>query len=106
MMRCVAAGGMVVNYGFISGLPCELHFNEVWQKEAALVGMSAGRGLARRSMDDLRRLYGHLARKIAAGQLRAAIAGTYTLDRAAEAFRHALRTGAERDGKIILLPNG
>ncbi|MDX2144756.1 MAG: zinc-dependent alcohol dehydrogenase family protein [Rhodospirillaceae bacterium] len=106
MMRCVSSGGVVVNYGFISGQPCEVHFNEVWQKEATLRGMSAGRGLAQRSMDELRRVYAHLAQLIAGGQMRAAIAGTYTLDRATEAFRHALRTGAERDGKIILLPNG
>jgi NADPH:quinone reductase-like Zn-dependent oxidoreductase len=106
MVRCVSSGGVVVNYGFISGQPCEVHFTEVWQKNARVVGMSAGRGLAKRGMDEMRRLYAHLATMIAAGQLRAAIAGAYPLERAADAFRHALRTGVERDGKIILLPNG
>lgn len=106
MARCVAQGGMVVNYGFISGKPCEIHFNELFQKDVRLVGMSTGRGIAKRSMDELRTIYAGLAAKIASGQMRAAIAGTYTLDRATEAFAHALRTGNERDGKIILLPNG
>jgi len=106
MARCVAQGGMVVNYGFISGKPCEIHFNELFQKDVRLVGMSTGRGIAKRSMDELRTIYADLAAKIASGQMRAAIAGTYTLDRATEAFAHALRTGNERDGKIILLPNG
>jgi NADPH:quinone reductase-like Zn-dependent oxidoreductase len=106
MARCVGSGGTVVNYGFISGEPCKIHFTEMFQKEVTLKGMSAGRGMAKRNRDDLRAIYTRLAAMIADGRLKAAIAGTYTLDRAHEAFAHALKTGAERDGKIVLLPNG
>ncbi|MBL8629978.1 MAG: zinc-dependent alcohol dehydrogenase family protein [Rhodospirillaceae bacterium] len=104
--HCLANGGTVVNYGFISGKPSEIHFNELFWKDIKLVGMSTSRGLAKRSMDELRNIYAKLAGMIATGEMRAAIAGTYTLDQYADAFRHALRTGAERDGKVILLPNG
>ncbi len=104
--HCLAAGGTVVNYGYISGKPSEIHFNEMFWKDIKLVGMSTSRGLQKRSMDELRRIYAKLANMIASGEMRAAIAGTYTLDQYAEAFKHATRTGSERDGKVILLPNG
>lgn len=106
MAHCLATGGIVVNYGFISGKPSEIHFNSLFWKDIKLVGMSTSRGLAKRSMDELRRIYAKLAGMIASGDMRAAIAGTYTLDQYADAFRHATQTGAARDGKVILLPNG
>jgi NADPH:quinone reductase-like Zn-dependent oxidoreductase len=104
--HCVADNGTVVNYGYISGQRCEIHFNELFWRNVKLVGMSTSRGLAIRSMETVRAIYADLAAKIADGRLRAAIAATYPLARFAEAFAHAQRTGAERDGKIIILPNG
>jgi NADPH:quinone reductase-like Zn-dependent oxidoreductase len=106
MARCVSDGGIVVNYGFMSGQPCQIPFHDMFQKAVTLTGMSTGRGMAKRNMDQLRGIYAKLAAMIAKGQLHAAIAGTYTLDQAANAFHHAAKTGAERDGKVILLPNG
>ena len=106
MASCLSEGAVLVNYGFISGHPCQIEFYELFQKDVSLKGMSTARGMAKRNMDELRAIYAKLAAMIAQGQMHAAIAGTYTLDRAAEAFKHAAQTGAERDGKIILLPNG
>jgi NADPH:quinone reductase-like Zn-dependent oxidoreductase len=106
MAHALSAGGVVVNYGYISGQPSHMHFTDLFAKDIKLVGMSTSAGLAKRSLDEQRRIYAKLAGMIASGQMRAAIAGTYTLDQYAEAFRHATRTGAERDGKVILLPNG
>jgi mitochondrial enoyl-[acyl-carrier protein] reductase / trans-2-enoyl-CoA reductase len=104
--QCLASGGIVVNYGVMSGEPSQIPFHELFGKDSMFTGMSTGRGMAKRNMPELRRIYAKLAGMIAGGQLRAAIAGTYTLDHAAEAFRHAAQTGAARDGKIVLLPNG
>ena len=104
--RSLAYGGKVVNYGFISGEPCVLPFHDLFFKNITLTGMSTGRGLAKRSMDEIRRIYEMLAQKIGDGELKAAIAGTYTLDQYAEAFAHARRTGDDRKGKVILVPNG
>ena len=106
MAHCLAYDGTVVNYGYISGRSCEIHFRDLFLRNVKLVGMSTARGLAKRSMATVRAIYADLAGKIADGRLTAAIAATYPLDRASEAFAHAQRTGAERDGKIILLPNG
>jgi NADPH:quinone reductase-like Zn-dependent oxidoreductase len=68
--------------------------------------MSTGRGLAKRDMNEITRIYEMLAGKISSGELKAAIASTYTLDQYAEAFAHAVRTGEDRKGKVIFLPNG
>jgi len=104
--RCLAYGGKVVNYGFISGEPCKLPFRDLFFNNITLTGMSTGRGLAKRDMGEIRRVYEMLAQKIGSGELKAAIAGTYTLEQYKDAFAHAVRTGEDRKGKVILLPNG
>ena len=103
--RCLAYGGKVVNYGFISGEPCLIPFHDLFFNNITLTGMSTGRGMSRRSQDEVRAVYDMLAQKIASGDLKAAIAGAYPLDQYVEAFAHALRTGDDRKGKVILLPN-
>ena len=105
LARCLAYGGKVVNYGFISGEPCSIPFQDLFFNNITLTGMSTGRGLAKRDMAEITRIYEMLAGKISTGELKAAIAGTYTLDQYAEAFAHAVKTGEDRKGKIILLPN-
>lgn len=103
--RCLEYGGKVVNYGFISGEPCKLPFQDLFFKNITLTGMSTGRGLAKRDMSEIKAIYDMLANKIGSGELKAAIAGVYRLDQYAEAFAHAVRTGDDRKGKIILRPN-
>lgn len=104
--RCLASGGKVVNYGFISGEPCRMPFHDMFFNNITLTGMSTGRGLAKRDMTEINQIYEMLAGKISTGELKAAIAGTYTLDQYADAFAHAVRDGDERKGKVILRPNG
>ena len=41
---------------------------------------------------------------VASDDLNAEIAGIYPFARAADALRHAARTGADRAGKVILTP--
>jgi NADPH:quinone reductase-like Zn-dependent oxidoreductase len=47
-------------------------------------------------------MYARLAGLMARGELVAKIAGVYALDQVVEACARAGRTGAERDGKVIL----
>ncbi|MSO99387.1 MAG: hypothetical protein EXR11_14435 [Rhodospirillaceae bacterium] len=101
LMHCMADGGVVVNYGVMSGEPCTVPFSQMYHKDVTLKGMSAMHGMAKRNMAELRTIYSRLAAMIATGQLRAAIAGTYSISEYGEAFQHAGRTGAERDGKVI-----
>ncbi len=104
--RCLAYGGKVVSYGYISGEPCVIPFHDLFKNNISLVGMSTGRGMKNRSQEEIRTAYAMLAQKISSGELKAAISGAYPLDQFADAFAHAQRTGEERLGKVILLPNG
>jgi NADPH:quinone reductase-like Zn-dependent oxidoreductase len=46
-----------------------------------------------------------LSDKMSSGILKAAIAGTYSLEDFSLAFKHAELSGEERNGKIIFQPN-
>ncbi len=100
--RCVAQGGRVINYGFMSGEPCHMAFHDLFLREVTLEGMNLRHGYSPQEID---KIYQQLAGLIASGELRAAIAATYTLDEFFDAYEHQQRTGAERQGKIIIRPN-
>ena len=101
--RCLAPGGTVVNYGFMTGEHCQMAFQDMFLRSVKLVGMNMS---VQRTPEKLAEEYARLAGMIAAGTLRARIAATYTLDAAQTAFAHEAETGEQRNGKIILLPNG
>ena len=70
----------------------------------ALVGFMLGRGLAKRSPEQVRALYADLAIKLRDGVLRAPIEAAYPIEEIKQALAHAQRGG--RDGKVLVLPNG
>jgi len=104
--RCLGEKGRVVNYGFISKQPCHMSFLDMFRRGVTLEGMSMGVQMNLRSREDQKAMLADIARMVSDGTLEAKIAGAYTLDQAQEAYAHAGRTGSERDGKVILLPNG
>ena len=101
--RAMPDGGQVINYGFISQQPSQFSFLDM-ARGVKLAGMF--KGFATRTPEQMRDLRLDLARSMSQGRLRARIAAAYPLDRCYEAFRHAVRSGEERTGKIIILPNG
>lgn len=102
--QCLAPGSTVVSYGAMSGERCQMDFYLMFSKDIRLVGMSFRRELTKRSRAGIDAIYRQLAERIADGRLVARIAATYPLTLWREAFAQAARTGAERDGKVILLP--
>ena len=100
--RCLAPGGTVVNYGFMTGENCQMAFQDMFLRSIKLVGMNMS---VERTAVQLQEEYARLADMIATGTLRARIAATYTLEQAQEAFAHEAKTGEQRNGKIILRPN-
>lgn len=101
--ECLAPGGTVVSYGSMSQLPCHLDFYLMFRRDIRLRGLSFARQFAeRRTPAQVRELYARLAALMSQGVLRAEIAGVYPLDRIVEACERAGRTGAERDGKVII----
>ncbi|MDX2144758.1 MAG: zinc-dependent alcohol dehydrogenase family protein [Rhodospirillaceae bacterium] len=101
--RCLARDGTIVNYGYMTGKNCEVAFQDLFRKHVKLVGMSMQ---SPRTKEQRKAVYAKLSAMIAGGDLKAKIAATYTLDQIQEALAHQARTGDDRQGKIIILPNG
>ena len=104
LAQCVAAGGMVVNYGAMSGEPCAISPASLIFRGIRLHGFWLAQWFKVAAPDARAALFGELVRLIATGALHARIEATYTLDQIKEAITAA--ASAERDGKIVLLPNG
>ena len=101
--RCLGDSGTVVNYGFMTGKNAEMAFQDLFGKNISLEGMSMRTD---RTAWERKEVLQKLADLTADGTLEAKIAGTFTLDQTQEAFALQAKTGTERPGKIVILPNG
>ena len=100
LMRCLAHGGTVVNYGALSGEAIELNPRDLIFLGTAVRGFWLVPWFRRASRDEQARVVGEAARLIATGALRTPVEATYPLSRAREACAHAAREG--RSGKVLL----
>jgi NADPH:quinone reductase-like Zn-dependent oxidoreductase len=101
---CLAEGGVVVNYGSMSGQDPVMSRAGLSGGGQKLVGFILGRGLATRTLDQVRALYGELGRQVRDGYLSAPVERIYAIEEIAAALAHAQR--GERSGKILVAPNG
>jgi NADPH:quinone reductase-like Zn-dependent oxidoreductase len=101
---CLAEGGTVVNYGLLSGHPCQLGAHHTIFKGITLTGFWLQKTLTAMARPDLEKLYAGLAARIADGTLRVEIEATYPIEEIKAALAHAAREG--RSGKVLVLPNG
>lgn len=104
LAECLDDGGVVVNYGFLSGEPCTVTPHQLVLHDITLKGFWMVKAAGAMGTDRLRTLYGELAGLFADGTLVAPIEATYELDDIAEALERSWRFG--REGKIVLIPNG
>lgn len=101
---CLSDGGIVVNYGYLSGDPCMLHPSHTIVHGISLQGFWLVNRLFQKPRDVIEATFAEVAAWFKQGILIAPVEGTYTLDQLADALRHAEQGG--RDGKIVLTPNG
>jgi mitochondrial enoyl-[acyl-carrier protein] reductase / trans-2-enoyl-CoA reductase len=101
---CLAEGGTVVNYGLLSGEPCQLGAHHTIFKGITLTGFWLQKALNSMPRADLEALYAELAGRVASGALRVEIEATYPIEEIKAALAHAEREG--RRGKILVTPNG
>jgi len=101
---CLDDGGTVVNYGFLSGDPCQLTPTQVVFRDISLKGFWLAKLMGGMSRDTLSSMYAQLAAQIADGTLNTPVEATYELDQISDALAHAHRES--RDGKILVTPNG
>ena len=100
----VSDGAVVVNYGSLSGEDPVVSRAALTLRGVMLTGFILGRGLAKRSPEQVRALYAELGTRLRDGVLQAPVDSTYPIEQIREALIHAQRAG--RHGKILVLPNG
>jgi NADPH:quinone reductase-like Zn-dependent oxidoreductase len=101
---CLAEGGTVVNYGLLSGQPCQLGAHHTIFKSITLTGFWLQKALTSMARPDVEALYADLATRVADGTLSVEVEATYPIEEIKAALAHAERAG--RAGKILVLPNG
>ena len=104
--ECVDEGATILAYGLLSGDPCMVNPETMFQKNLTLRGFLTTNFMHNMSEEKSDRLQNELPGLVADGIIKSKIAACYSLDQVKKAVRHASKTGEERDGKIIILPNG
>jgi NADPH:quinone reductase-like Zn-dependent oxidoreductase len=104
LAACVADGGMVCNYGAMSGEDPVVGRGELIYRGLFLTGFMLGRFMARRSLAEIRAIYADLGGKLLDGMLSAPVEKVYAIDDIKPALKRAQE--GERAGKILVAPNG
>ena len=102
---CLTDGSLLVNYGTVTKRPCHISFWTMFRKDISLTGMSTLNGFKKRSKKRSIEIHKHLAKLANQKLLQAKIAKKYSFEDYLLAYDHIDKTGSERDGKVILLPN-
>ena len=103
LANTLADGGVAVNYGMLSGKPCEMDAADTVFRDVSLRGFWLARWFARAPLDRQHALYRQLAQAIVEGTLHVVVEAVYPLAQCREALAHAARTS--RGGKVLLAPN-
>jgi trans-2-enoyl-CoA reductase len=104
LSACLADGGVVCNYGSMSGEDPVMARSGLSNGGQMLAGFILGRFLARRSLEQIRQIYADLGQQIVDGTLSAPVEKVYAIEEITTALAHAQR--GERTGKILLAPHG
>jgi mitochondrial enoyl-[acyl-carrier protein] reductase / trans-2-enoyl-CoA reductase len=94
--------GIVVNYGLLSGSPCQMAADQTVFKGITLTGFWLAKILGKMPRAEMDTLYGQLGEKMLQGVIHSPVEATYGLADIAAALEHAGRGG--RSGKILVTP--
>lgn len=100
LAACVCDGGVVVNYGLLSGKPCEVDSADVLFRDVALRGFWYSAWRSRAGEAEVVSLFRRLLDLHQAGQLRVPVEAVYSVEQLNAALAHAEREG--RSGKVVL----
>lgn len=100
---CLDNGGVVVNYGLMSGQPPQIGGLELIFRGIRLEGFWLNTWFGRTTPAEVARVFALLAGMLADGSIAVPIAATYPLSRVRDALEHATREA--RGGKILLVPD-
>jgi NADPH:quinone reductase-like Zn-dependent oxidoreductase len=102
LASCLAEGATLVNYGMMSGQPCQVAPHWFVFNDLTLRGFWLAKWFRQSSRDAQRALYGELTRLVASGDLHARIHACYPVEQVQAAV--AAAAAGERDGKILIVP--
>ena len=100
----VADGGTVCNYGAMTEAEVTVAYSDLIFRGVSVVGFMLGRALAKRSLAEVRALYGEIAGQVCTDGLQAPVEAIYPIEEIDAALAHAQRPA--RGGKILVAPNG
>ena len=103
LSSCVGEGGVVCNYGSMSGEDPVMARSALTGSGQTLVGFILGRGLATRSLAQIRAIYADLGEQVLKGVLSAPVEKVYPIEEIKAALAHAQQ--GERSGKILVVAN-
>jgi len=101
--RSVVNGGMVVNYGLLSGEPCQLSGASLVFRDITLRGFWLAKWYRVASAEQRGAVFVELGQMIADGSLSARVQASYPIDEIQKAVAVAAAGG--RNGKILIEPN-
>src|SRR5215831_14040662 len=104
LSACLADGGVVCNYGSMTGEDPVMSRSTLISGGQSLVGFILGRALSTRSLAEIRAIYIDLGQQVAKGSLSAPVEMVYPIEDIKEAVAHSQQ--GERSGKILVAPNG
>lgn len=102
LASCLGEGGVLVNYGMMSGQPCQISAASFVFRDVTLRGFWLAKWYRSASPEDQKAVFGEIAKGIISGQLHTRIAATYPVEQIKQAV--AAAASGERDGKILIGP--
>lgn len=104
LAQCVAEGGTVVNYGLMSGEPCQVDAFQFVFRDIHLLGFWLAKLMRGMKFEEIQAMYEKLGARLVDGTIHVAVEASYPLEKISEAMAHAKRES--RGGKVQLRPNG
>ena len=105
LANSISEEGLIVNYGTVTKEMCHISFWSLFRKKITLRGMSTLNGFESRTEERVKEIHQNLTVLANQSLLQTKIAAKYGIEDYLKAYNHIDRTGTERDGKIVLLPN-
>lgn len=102
LAACLAEEGVVVNYGLLSGQPCQLGADQLVFRSIILTGFWLAKLMRETPFAELQSMYAELMAMVADGSLQVAVEAAYPLADIKTALAHAGREA--RGGKVLLTP--
>lgn len=99
---CLAEAGTLVNYGMMSGEPCQISARNIVFRNVTVKGFWLAKWFENASQEQQMTVFGQLTKLIATGKLQARIEAEYDVAQIKDAV--AAAAAGERDGKILIAP--